>query len=197
MMKKRIILIYKLTAPNGKSYIGQTINLIKRLSSHLIADSPIGNAFYKYGAENFKIEILWITINNETANVIEIAAIALYNTKAPNGYNLTDGGEGARGLKWTEEQKKEKSKNQKGKQRGKDNPMYGRQRPDTVKRNKQPRAKETRRRQSETMSGRTFTEEHKRNISKSGKGIKPSKNTKIKMAIARTKYWLAKLENNV
>jgi len=92
--------IYKLIAPNKKCYIGRTVNFKDMLQRHLKSDFPIGRAFRKYEPQNFKIEILWITINQNTANCIEVAAIDFYSTYKPNGYNMTKGGEGTVGHKF-------------------------------------------------------------------------------------------------
>lgn len=90
---------------NNKSYIGQSINLKRRLLQHynLWNNSRIKkclySAFLKYGIENFKIEILeYITeeINEELYNqldILEIFYIKKYNTYGENGYNETKGGE--------------------------------------------------------------------------------------------------------
>lgn len=52
--------------------------------------SALYSAMRKYGEENFLFEIIgWFEDYNEK----EKYYIKFYNTKAPNGYNLTDGGE--------------------------------------------------------------------------------------------------------
>ena len=54
--------IYKITNTlNSKVYIGQTVNLNERFSSHKRGDdenSPIHLAIKKYGVENFTFEVL-------------------------------------------------------------------------------------------------------------------------------------------
>jgi len=107
----KIYYIYKLTAPNGKSYIGWTINLKARLQSHFRNNSLIGRALRKYG--HFKIKLLWEAINKKEANIVEKAAIFTYNTKIPNGYNLTEGGEGGRPCKEVREKLSRSSKGNK------------------------------------------------------------------------------------
>ena len=84
---------------NNKSYIGQTTqSLEKRKHRHL--DSSNYNKFIfhkalkKYGLENFDWEILMHCTSKPMLNAAEIFFIDRYNTKVPNGYNLTDGGEG-------------------------------------------------------------------------------------------------------
>lgn len=91
-MKKAI---YKITnLINQKSYIGQSIHPYRRLIEHRSkattkADSyPIHLAINKYGFENFSFEILEWT---EEYNEREHYYINLFNTVAPNGYNILDG----------------------------------------------------------------------------------------------------------
>ena len=115
LRKIKIHYIYKLTAPNGKSYIGRTVNFKDMLQRHLKSDYPIGRAFRKYEPKNFKVEILWITIDETVANSIEIAAIKIYKSIRPNGYNITLGGQGTTGhsfipsTKWRKKQSKAKT----------------------------------------------------------------------------------------
>jgi group I intron endonuclease len=103
---------------NNKCYIGQAINLRKRLRSHYTAFKTKTNlhlAFYKavnkYGEENFDLEILEYvdpTLENlkEVLDELEKKYIQEYNSFGPNGYNMTLGGDaGVLGLKMTDEQK--------------------------------------------------------------------------------------------
>lgn len=54
--------IYKITSPNGKVYIGQSINIEKRFNTyyklHCKSQIILYNSFVKYGIENHKFEIL-------------------------------------------------------------------------------------------------------------------------------------------
>ena len=61
------------------------------------------NAINKYGWENFTHEILISELTFEEACELEKYYIKFYGTKTPNGYNLTDGGEGTVGWKPTED----------------------------------------------------------------------------------------------
>lgn len=106
---KSVVVIYAIYFPiSNKSYIGQTQNLRERIEGHLEAGSFVGRALRKYKD--------WVVIelhvaDNEWANTLEIAEIAWHNSLAPNGYNLTMGGEGTRVLKWSGESRKKWSKN--------------------------------------------------------------------------------------
>lgn len=90
------MIIYKLTNEiNGKIYVGQTTRTLEeRFNAHKYCNtSYIGKAIHKYGAKNFKKEILAECDTIEELDELEIYFIAKLNSKAPNGYNLTDGGE--------------------------------------------------------------------------------------------------------
>lgn len=103
---------------NNKCYIGQAINLKKRLRSHYSAFKAKTNlhlAFYKavdkYGEDNFDLEILEYvdpTLENvkEILDELEKKYIKEYNSFGATGYNMTLGGDaGVLGLKMTEDQK--------------------------------------------------------------------------------------------
>ena len=87
--------IYKLTnLINGKSYIGQSIDIERRIKNHLVYcyedTSAIHKAVKKYGASNFSWEILEECTIDELDS-LERKWIAYYDTYK-NGYNLTPGG---------------------------------------------------------------------------------------------------------
>lgn len=86
--------IYKITnLINGKIYIGQTVDYIRRFREHKIQpedDKILYKAFKKYGLSNFKFEIIEQT---ENYNEREKFWISFYNSMVPNGYNATPGGE--------------------------------------------------------------------------------------------------------
>ena len=83
---------------NSKPYVGQTKQALEeRFKQHARTDSLIGNAIRKYGAENFTIEVLEECDTPDRLNEREIFWIATLNSKTPNGYNLTDGGNGVVG----------------------------------------------------------------------------------------------------
>lgn len=59
---------------------------------------PISRAIQKYGKDNFKFEILLSNLTREQANIKEQEYIIKYNSKTPNGYNVSNGGGGAAGI---------------------------------------------------------------------------------------------------
>ncbi len=127
-MSKTYGIIYMATnIANGKSYIGQTIQSLRiRSNSHIneslrgVDDIYFHKAIKKHGREDFKWEIIAECISLEELNRTEVEMIKKYDTFG-NGYNLTEGGEGKVGCKYTDESKKKMSKANKGK----NNPNYG------------------------------------------------------------------------
>lgn len=91
----RNFLIYKHTAPNGKSYIGQTNDYAARCYKHQLTDGcpAFYSAIKKYGWENIKHEILIDGLTISEANKFEELMISKFNTITPNGYNIKNGGD--------------------------------------------------------------------------------------------------------
>lgn len=93
------MIIYKLTnLKNGKIYIGQTVgSLGKRWNEHSTSmkNSPLYNAFRKYGKDSFKIEVVCSALDPSYLNELEQHFIKYFNSFHPNGYNLTSGGDSA------------------------------------------------------------------------------------------------------
>ena len=89
-------IIYKLTSPSGKAYIGKsTTDLVQRVRVHCCAKSTcpaIKAAIAKYGVDNFKQEVLAIASDGEL-NALEKHFIQMHGTYGKGGYNLTPGGE--------------------------------------------------------------------------------------------------------
>lgn len=101
MGRKKICGIYTITNKvNGKIYVGQSVDILKRFNEHrrnLLANCHINrylqSSVIKYGIENFDFSI-YEQCNREMLNDCEVMAIRKLNTMIPNGYNLTSGGEG-------------------------------------------------------------------------------------------------------
>lgn len=89
---------------NGKVYIGQSVNIKRRIKDHFVRafscnksndeyDKPLGRAIRKYGKENFEVTIIE-ECEKEKLNEREIYWIKFYNsTDKECGYNLSEGGE--------------------------------------------------------------------------------------------------------
>jgi len=87
--------IYKITNKiNGKIYIGQSNNCLKRFQQHKNTKyqytSLISRAIKKYGVENFTFEIIEHDVTNY--NEREMYWIQYFNSLKPNGYNILPGG---------------------------------------------------------------------------------------------------------
>jgi group I intron endonuclease len=93
-------------------YIGQQIGT-KSLNEYKGSGLLLNRAYNKYGENYFKREIIEYC-NVGELNDKEKLYIKQYNTKFPHGYNLTDGGDGNKGLKFTKEQKQKISQNKMG-----------------------------------------------------------------------------------
>jgi group I intron endonuclease len=88
-------IIYKITSPSGKVYVGQTIcSFEKRIRQHKSKTSTctaLKNAINKYGDE-MKYKIIENNIPHKQLDEREIYWIKELNSLAPSGYNLNTGG---------------------------------------------------------------------------------------------------------
>ena len=97
--KKPKPIIYLLhDTTNGMEYVGQTTQTLDaRFRQHCNNkrhDMYIDNMIRAHGAENFDRYVLVECATQDELNVWEPFFIILLDTKAPNGYNLKDGGDG-------------------------------------------------------------------------------------------------------
>lgn len=95
--KKERIFIYRIYFPeSNKCYIGQTNNIKVRMIVHLNGregeNISVHSALQKY--DDWEISVLHTCYSRDEANRVEIEEIRNFNSVAPNGYNLTHGGEG-------------------------------------------------------------------------------------------------------
>jgi group I intron endonuclease len=89
-----------------KMYIGITTykDVKKRWNQHIQTASinkgcpALRDAFHKYGIENFEFSVILICFDEDRFKY-EIEYIKKYKSVVPNGYNLTDGGQGGGGFK--------------------------------------------------------------------------------------------------
>lgn len=104
-MKYEIYIITNIV--NAKQYVGITKRLHERWLEHKRASSKsaINSAIKKYGYENFVFTHIATAYDHECAQQIEQSLIAEHGTKAPFGYNLTDGGEGVHGIEGESKQR--------------------------------------------------------------------------------------------
>jgi GIY-YIG catalytic domain len=100
--------IYRAMSPSGKSYVGQTINSVETRWTQHIQDSKLhvagtdrckalNSAIIKYTPEKFILTVLWEGESgpeNVILDEMERKFVTEYNSLAPNGYNLREGGNG-------------------------------------------------------------------------------------------------------
>lgn len=127
------MIVYKVTNTiNNKSYIGQTINDLKQRKNEHISGSYksyFHNSIHKHGIDCFVWEVLCECSSKVELDEMEFHYIKQYDTKAPNGYNLTWGGDGVHGYKHTPSHKNKISK----KYTNNGNPFYGKIHSDNTK----------------------------------------------------------------
>ena len=128
------MVIYKVTNRlNGMSYIGQTVRTMearRRVHESCRENTYLQNAIREYGKENFEWTVVCECDDINELNEKEIHYIREYNTLRPNGYNLTNGGEGSF---WTGENNPAKTAQSREKISF---ALRGRERPDMIDRNK-------------------------------------------------------------
>lgn len=82
-----------------KGYVGQTtLSLLERWAQHCKdarnrSSFLLHKAIRKYGEESFELSVLEVTDILPSLCSLEIEQIKKQNTKAPFGYNMTDGGD--------------------------------------------------------------------------------------------------------
>lgn len=116
--------IYKIeNTENGMVYFGQTVDYEKRKAEHIRAlnggyhrNRYLLRAWRKYGSASFVFSFVE-ACGEQELNELEKAYIADNNSLAPNGYNLTSGGDGVRGLRWGDGSRQKLSATRKGKPR--------------------------------------------------------------------------------
>jgi group I intron endonuclease len=93
-MKYEIYIITNMV--NAKQYVGITKRLRDRWAEHKRAQTNnlLHLAIKKHGKNNFVFTHVATAYDQESAQDIERLLIVEHNTKAPYGYNMTDGGEG-------------------------------------------------------------------------------------------------------
>jgi group I intron endonuclease len=89
-------------------YIGKSVEFKTRMYRHKTSKKKtyISRAIRVYGWDNFKKEIIIDDVPEEDLSNLETSYIDVEDTLAPNGYNLTKGGEGMSGYTHTDETRK-------------------------------------------------------------------------------------------
>lgn len=187
---------------NEKCYIGKTIKKFETRKRWHERSSIREDGWYfhrslkRYGLDSFEWEILFESASNEELCAAEIRLISKLNTRRPNGYNLTSGGDGVRdldsdtinrmalfhtGRKRSDETRKRISDACKGLKR-----RLGAILSD-----------ETKLRISIGRKGKFHSEESKAKIGLAMSKIKKTEVQKQKMSAARSAWWLRKKQSTL
>lgn len=91
-MDMKFLIYVLVNKDTGKRYVGKTNNLNRRICEHIRQSSCqyLYNAIQKYGIDKFEIVVVERNLTEDGAFEREHYYIKLYNSLAPNGYNLTD-----------------------------------------------------------------------------------------------------------
>lgn len=104
--KGRLYLYKLVNTVNDKLYIGVTRNPRKRFYEHISLNSNsalyISRATAKYGGDRFSMEIIALGEEQYILSM-EVRFISELRTQPPHGYNISPGGSGNSGLKWSED----------------------------------------------------------------------------------------------
>ena len=188
-----IYLIIDLT--NWKKYVGQHHYHLEKLDSNYHGSGTIISKIYKKRPHTLKEVYLKTCYTQEELDEWEQYYIKFYNTLYPNGYNLTEGGNGCvaceetrkkisesnkgriapnKGKPMSEEQKRKLSEINKGKHHSDEA-----KRKMSEKRKGRHHTEESKKKMSESKKGKQFSEEHRRKISESKKNISEETRKKI------------------
>lgn len=84
-------ILYKVTSPSNRTYIGITNNFKRRMKEHGSSKFPFGHALRKYGRENFQYEFEYFD-SVEDALAREAELVTVEDLKTKKLYNSTIGG---------------------------------------------------------------------------------------------------------
>jgi len=176
------MIVYKITnIIDNKKYFGYSSGTLqKRWKGHcentfkFNSNYCFHNAIRKYGRNNFKKEVIRVCKTIKEAKVWERIYIRKFKTNINRyghdfGYNMTDGGEGTSGFKWTEKQKENCSKAQKRRFLTQDSPMKRRCHTKKAKKKMSKSTKKQIERDGHPMKNKHHSEKTKKKISKARK----------------------------
>ncbi|MGI9392143.1 MAG: NUMOD3 domain-containing DNA-binding protein [Parvibaculales bacterium] len=178
--------LYKISSPSGRDYIGVTIDFRKRMVKHKNRTDkhPLTHSIRKHGWEKHKKEIIF------EGNYKECLHREKELRPEPNmGFNIAVGG-GATGLgrKASTETRAKQSKALKGKKRG---PLTEEHKRKLIESHKyrEPPTEETKIKTSIALTGKKRSKETKRKISLAHKGKELTDEHKLNTSIALKKLW--------
>lgn len=181
-MRDGIIGIYKITNNiDGHCYIGQSINIERRFEEHVNSNNTnkyLRDEMNKYGVNNFTFDIVE-TCDKDKLSDREKYWIQYFNSTYPNGYNLTDGGNGGNTFQYRTEEEMELTRKRISEvTSGENNGFYGKHHSDS-----------TIEFLRKINIGKKMSEETKEKLSKSLKGHYMPKEAKNKISEATKKQW--------
>ena len=174
---------------NGKKYIGKNSTLD---DNYFGSGVSLKDAINKYGVENFKKDIIeYCSIAD--LNNREVFWIKHFNTYLGRGYNLTPGGDG-----WTSGMKHSKESIEKIKNSKKGTVVISEDQKDRIKNTLLDYYSKMTSEDRSSIYGKggrsqkgkskpTFTEEHKKNLSKAQKGVSKNQSKEHRDKIGRAK----------
>ncbi len=192
--KKPSGIVYKITNKiNGKIYIGQTIRSISVRWARHILDAKGGSpchfhrAIQKYGAQSFVVDVICSTTEIDTLGDLERLWIKKLNSLSPNGYNMTEGGDGGLpGFEHTEETKALMSAKAMGRPQSEETKAklsaFNKGNKNALGHSPSAEAKE---KMALANIGRVLSEEHRAKISAAGKGKTRSAETRARIAAGK------------
>ena len=177
---------------NDKEYVGQTTRTVEvRFKEHThYNNSYIGNAIRAHGEDMFVTVVLKECATKEELDFWERHFIYSRNSIYPNGYNMTDGGEGTIGLEFTPEHRAHLSAALSGEK----NPHYGKKNtPEHTARIVAAnlgakRSPEACKNISDALKGKPFTLERCANISEANRDESPFKNLTAELVARNLSY---------
>lgn len=162
--------IYKITNPKGRIYIGQTINWKIRIQVYKRGDckkqKKLYNSIKKYGFDTHKFEIIHRCIDSDL-NELERYYQDLYSSTDKSGLNIRLTKSSDRSGKFSEDSRRKMSEAKKGTKRS---PEVCKAISDKMKEISKQRSSEYYDNLKKSNIGRKHTEERKRNNSKAKKG---------------------------
>ena len=165
--------IYALTCPisNKVRYVGQTIDLNKRMNSHINYSknhsTHKANWINSLLKENLEPNIMVLEeCDSNDVNDREIYWIKRFRDSGHNLTNSTNGGEGTVGHIFSDEHRRKLSESSKGRKHSKET---------------KNKIRNIMISDNSPVKGRIFSDEHRRKLSESSKGRKHSKETKNKI----------------
>lgn len=197
------MIVYLLTSPSGKKYVGITSRTLEARWKGHCANARRGSklalhkAVRRYGEDAFKLDVLESVETWEKACEREKFWIAELGSKAPGGYNLTDGGDGVLGLSWklSDESRVKQAAARRGRKQSAECVSKRAASLRGQKRSDEARARMVAA-QKDRKKPPPFSDEHRAKMSSAHKGKKHTPESREKMSVAAKKRHQQKTSEN-